>query len=344
MNTLYRLVAVVCLLLSAIFASIAQFTFRPTAAPVAFMDSVRINHTIAPTPDSLNVHTDAYERYARKMRFKYRNKVAFNGTLDIGQTAFDNWAAGGSNSFSGRIWSKFTHTYTNEQKNFKVISDIDGAYTLVIADGVATKSEDYLNMSSTPSWKIFERFEISGSAIIKTQFANSYTTTDDTKTLSSTFFAPANITLSAGVTYTTKDGNFSWFMAPLSGNAVVVANDQLAALGVGGVEAGKHTKAEFGLFNRVIFKRTFLKEAANFSTQVDSFWNYKDCPTLWWESRLSYKFTQIFGMSLYLKVLYDQSIVTPRFEENNFWQINQSLGFNLTYTFKSPDNSGPLAY
>ncbi len=339
-----RAIFIVALLSISLSAS-GQFTIRPSASPEVstVKDSVVINPTLGTLPSQLNIYNEAYRRYVERETFKYRNKFSMRSSLGITQTSFDNWAAGGTNSFSGRVWANFKHIYTNEETNFKIESVFDGAYTIVVTDEEAKKSEDYFNISSTPSWRIADNLDFSGSIILKSQFTNGYVSPGDT-ILSSAFFAPATITVSAGLTYSIPKINFKIFVAPLSGNATLVLNRELADQGAYGVKPGFMTKEELGAFTRIEYRQEMFKKSTLYETKIESFWNYRDTPTLWWENRLSYKLNNIFGVSLYVKVLYDENATPPRADQNNFWQVNQSLGFNLTFNIESKSNDGPLTF
>lgn len=319
----------------------AQFNIRPNTSSTKVesgIDTVKLTNEAKSSPLDLNVYSTAYDKYLKREIFKFRNKIAFQSSFTLSQTSMDNWAAGGSNSFSGRLWLKLTHTYTKSEANFNVISSIDGAYTMLMADEITTKSEDYLNLTSTPSWKLGSRWEASGSLTLKTQFTDSYASTSDT-VISSTFFAPAYLNLSAGITYSPPKGKFKAFIAPISGNATFVLNPELSALGAYGVEAGKKSLTEFGAFARIEYNESFWKDKASFYTKAESFWNYYSCPNVWFEAKLTFKFSEIFGAEIYAKAIYDEAISTPRVDENNYWQFMQSTGFSLTFTFNSKKNT-----
>lgn len=345
----HKFIASAIFLLSLFFLSnhsVAQFNIKTSSAKKieSGIDTVKITQEYRHSPLDLSVYSSAYERYLKQETFKYRNKIKFRSLLGITQTSFDNWAAGGTNSFSGRLWVKLTHTYTNEVSKFNLISNLESAYTMIVADERLTKSEDFLNLSTTPSWKIAPRWEVSGSLILKTQLTSSYKSPGDS-ILTSSFFAPAYITVSAGITYVAPKGNFKAMFAPLSGNATFVLIDELADQGLFGVDPGENIAAKFGCFARVEFNQSFFKKSTTFEINAESFWDYYNCPTLWFEARLTYKLTKIFGASLYVKTIYDESIKTPYindFGENNYWQINQSFGFNLTFNFDSKANTTPV--
>lgn len=316
-------------------AAIAQFTIRPTAqSRINATDSVSALPGINPGGLNITLYSDAYDKFLRRQRFKERNKIKFRAALTITQTAFDNWAAGGSNSFSGRIWTNFEHIYTEPQFNVKSV--FEGAYTMLITEGRVTKSEDFFYISSTPSWRLGPKWEVSGSLILKSQFANSYKAPPEDSILVSTFLSPGTLTVSGGISYVPPKKKLVIYLAPLSGNLLMVTNKKLADLGGFGMPAGQQLKPEFGAFLRVTYKESFAKEKIGYETKLESFWNYSgDLPTLWWENKLFFKFTNIFGANFYLLTIFNDKISTPKAAQGNFWQFNESLGFGLTFNFNS---------
>ncbi|MEG2098571.1 MAG: DUF3078 domain-containing protein [Mucinivorans sp.] len=294
-------------------------------------------------PESLNftLYSDAYDRYVRRELFKQRNKIEIKAGLHITQTAFDNWASGGNNNFVGRTFAFVKHTYT--KNNFKIVSTFDGAFSMTATDEYFRKTEDYLNMSSTPSWKISNRWELSGSAILKTQFGNSFQAPGDTMLVSS-FFAPATLNLSAGITYSQPKSLLEIYFAPISGQLLMVLNKELSDKGGFGVEAGKRFSPQVGALMRIKYGIEFAKKKIAYNTTLETFWRYdRNTPTLWWENNIAFKFTNLLWANLYVLAIYNDQIKTPRAEsEGNFWQIKESFGFGLTFNFNSKVNSGPV--
>lgn len=316
----------------------AQFTIRPAASRLSTKTDT-VARITSDTPGGLNLtlYNEAYDEFLRRERFKQRNKINFRSSLTINHTSYDNWAAGGNNSFTGRIWINFEHTYT--MPNFNVKSTFEGAYALLVTDEKARKNEDLLYLSSTPSWRLGPKWEVSGSVVLKSQFTNSYTAPGDT-ILASSFLSPATLTLSAGISYAPPKKRLNIYVAPLSGNLLMVTNKELADKGGFGMDKGKQFKPEFGVFFRLTYKESFWKELMTFETKLESFWKYSfsDMPTLWWENKLSFKITEIFGAKLYLLTIYNDKITTPRAVDSNYWQINESAGFGLTFNLKSKEN------
>lgn len=329
---------IISILLLLNICAVAQFTVRP--APVKLTTPVDSVASLAgATTGGLNMtlYSDAYDRFLRQQRFKERNKIKFRTSLTITQTAFDNWAAGGNNSFSGRIWANLEHNYT--EPYFNVKSVLEGAYTMLITEGKIKKSEDFFYISSTPSWKIGEKWEISGSLILKSQFSDTYKSPGDTIMVSS-FLSPGTLTVSAGISYAPPKKKLVVYLAPISGNLLMVTNKKLADIGGFGMPAGQQLKPEFGTFLRITYKEVFAKEKIGYETKLESFWNYSgDWPTLWWENKLFFKFTNLFGANFYLLTIFNDKITTPKASQNNFWQFNESLGFGLTFNFNSKPNT-----
>lgn len=293
-------------------------------------------------PDALNftLYSDAYDQYVRRELFRQRNKIKIQSSLTLAQTLFDNWASGGNSSFAVRAAATIEHTHTNG--TFNVKSVFDGAYQYIITEDYSRKGEDFLYLSTTPSWNIAKRWEISGSGILKSQFANSYKSPGDT-ILTAGFFAPATFNISAGITYTQPKTKLKVYFAPVSGNLIMVFNDQLAQKGGFGMEAGKTFDAQIGAFLRIEYGLSFAKDKVSYGTKLEGFWRYdQERPTLWWENKIDFKITNIFGAKFYILTVYNDQINTPRASERNFWQINETLGLSLMFNFESKKNPGPL--
>lgn len=335
---------IIALILSSVIAQ-AQFTQRlDTSQGETAADSTALSaaQSIKPSePEVLNftLYSDAYDQYVRRELFKQRNKIKIGSALTVTQTMFDNWAKGGNNSFAGRAYALVEHIYKKDA--FEVKSSFEGAYTITATEDYVRKSEDFLNITSTPSWNISKRWMISGSAILKSQFANSYKAPGDTILVSS-FFAPATLNLSAGITYKQPNSKLEIYLAPISGALLMVLNKELADKGGFGMDAGKQVDPQIGALLRITYGIEFAKKKISFDTKLETFWQYnREIPTLWWENKLNFRFTNLFGANLYILTIYNDQINTPRAADKNFWQINESFGFGLTFNFNSKPNTGP---
>lgn len=326
-------------LLTANFA-LAQYTQSTSVNKIGTkkIDSIAVDVT---PRLNMAVYNSAYDNYLRKLEFKRKNKITIKNTgLTMTQTSFSNWAAGGNNSFSTRAAAYIEHIYTD--KKFDVKSVFDAAYGMILTDDIFKKNEDWFNISVTPSYYLSKHWKITGSVILKSQFTNSYNYSSDTKNLISSFFSPGELYLSFGVTYSSKvQDKFSIFLAPISGNLLMVINDELAQQKKFGMdEVGRKFKPSFGSFVRVLYNANIYKTMISYNTKLETFWDYTKNPTIWWENKLNFKFTNLLSANLYFQLKYDESVETPNSLEghNSFWQtwqINESLGLGLVYNFKS---------
>lgn len=327
------------LLFTAFNIAHGQFTQPPTTTSLNLgsrPDSITI--TTAPKLN-MQVYNEAYEQYLRQVQFKQRNKMIIKGTgLTLTQAAFDNWTAGGNNSLSARAFAHVEHHYTGP--NFNIKSIFEGAVSVISSDGKFNKSEDYWNINIKPNWRIAPKWEASGDLLIKSQFANTLQYNDDQATIVSGFMAPGEIIASAGITYVPPKGRLSIYIAPVSGNLFMVLSEELAAKGSFGMDPGQKFKPKFGALFRVIYNEKFAKDKIEYYTKLESFWNYDSDPTIWWENKLNFKFTNLFGANIYFLAKYNKNEAPPRVKEggSSFWdycQINESFGLGLSFNFQS---------
>lgn len=289
---------------------------------------------------NLQLYNDAYDRYMRGVKFKERNTIKVETGLTFNQNQFSNWAAGGNNSMALRATVKVEHKYT--APIFRITSEFNAAYGMQYTDNKFRKNEDWFNISTTPSWRFANRWDASTSLTFKSGFSNSYQAPGDS-VLVAGFMAPAQILPALGITYESRNGDLSIYMAPISGNITLVLNRDLAAKGGFGMDAGKNFHAEFGAFLRVTYKKEFLKKIMSYNTKMEMFFKYNSTPTLWWENTLSLKITKLLGAKFYMLAIYNDRLATPDSKKGtpNYLQINESFGFGLTYNIASKKFGAP---
>ncbi|MFI3294643.1 MAG: DUF3078 domain-containing protein [Rikenellaceae bacterium] len=352
----YHIATLLISLLAMCETAFAQFT-QPLVTPSheVVVDSIQVD--TAPEVNA-TLYSEAYQKYLKSLQYWERNKFTItNSGLSLTQAMLDNWAAGGLNSFSARLYMKLAHSYTNE-KTFTLATTLEGALSMVQSDGKFTKSEDWWTLTSKPSWTIAPKWSFSGDVMLKSQFVNAFTVVDDTtSTLASTFMSPGTLTVSAGFTYKSVKNNntLTIYMAPASGNMVMVLNQFIADQGSYGA-AGRQFIPTFGSLFRTEFSTKFSQDKVSYSTKLETYWNYDSDPTIYWENILNIKLTNILSFNFSLISKYYRTETPPRVTAggNSFWdycQINQSLGlsFSISYESKTPDkinleNIKPLTY
>ena len=168
---------------------------------------------------------------------KERNTIEFNATLNGSLAHFnDQWLSvnGNTNSLTGLGNVLFTHTYTKNKFTIgtKVTGKLGYAYNFTTDESASTisKSQDEWFIQTSPAYVISKSWNVGGSASLRSQFANGWSSTDkESRKLTSSGFAPAYFIASLGVTYVCQNKKFpiKINIAPLSMNATFVTNDDV---------------------------------------------------------------------------------------------------------------------
>ena len=137
----------------------------------------------------------------------------------------------------------------------------------------------------------------------------------------SRFFAPATVTLSAGIDYKPNE-NFSLFYSPLASKFIIVASDSIAALGVHGNEVSgeavngffpefENVDAQLGSLAQLQYLNNFWNERATITSSLNLYSNYLRNPQnvdLDWTNTLVYKLTENFQLTLIVNAFYDDDV------------------------------------
>ncbi len=122
---------------------------------------------------------------------KYWKKGGITG-LNITQSSFTNWAAGGENAFSG---TALTSLFANYKKDKWVWdTNLDMAYGLLKSGNTKVrKNEDRIDLTSKLGrYAFYDHWYYTALLNFKTQFDNGYNLPDDS-TVVSHFLAPAYV-------------------------------------------------------------------------------------------------------------------------------------------------------
>lgn len=307
----------------------------------------------APPPSAnlkFQLYSDAYDKYMKKLLFKRRNVVKSAYSFNLTQASFNNWAAGGDNSFSALATGNIEHTYTAEVFSIKTV--FDGKYGMINSNKFLQKNMDYFNITTTPSWNISKRWKLSGSMVWKTQFSNSFRyPKPDSSVLVAGFMSPGTIDLSVGLTFESLNKKFNFYISPLGGKMIMVLNPELANKGGFGIDhlnESQFFKAELGANMRINYAVQFAKSKIGYTTKLEAFWNYIYIPSAVWENTIDFKFTNIFTAKIFVQTLYNDQVMTPNvkdlmaehgpdFKVNkwNYLQVSQTFGIGLTFRIDS---------
>lgn len=343
MKQLHLFLTALVLLIFVSNVAMAQFDESKSTVGVSTkIDTIRVNTSKTSEMLDFKIYNDAYDRYLRELQKKFRNSFQYKSGMALTQTSFSNWAAGGTSSFSGRAYLNTEHKYT--APTFNIQSNFDAAIGMLSSDGLTKKSEDYFTLTSKPSWKISEHWQLSASFILRSQFSNTYiikknTAGEEYSLMSSTIFAPAYLTAAPGVKYINTAKTIETFFSPSAGNMIMVLNTALADQGSFG-KPGRKFNSQFINYFSFIYKEKILNNKLSFDVKFESFWNYNHgTPRLISENKIGYQLTRVLSANFYMMAIYDDTIKTP--EASNHLQLTETIGLGVGYTFASKKHPAP---
>ena len=211
-------------------------------------------------------------------RWKQERKL---GVL-INQSSFDNWLAGGVDSFSGTLNFDYDLRYQSDQWEWTTTLDAALGYAKNMGQDYFNKTEDQLEINTLLALKSSRRWNFSSSFNLKTQNApgNNFIETAGNieRIKTSGFFSPAYVRLGLGMAYK-KEKELALQFNPLNARLIVVDRAFTQNLAQGetffGVEADKTTRWEAGASFALQSELLILKNIV-MSNQLSLVANYLD--------------------------------------------------------------------
>ncbi len=228
----------------------------------------------------------------------------------LNQASQSNWAAGGENSSLALSTTFHGYAFYKKERN-SWDNTLDLAYGFVKTTSLGSrKSDDRIDFLSKYGYEFAKSWYVGGLLNVKSQFAPGYAYPDNKeRELTSDFFAPGYILLSAGINYKPNDA-FSVFVSPVTARWIIVRNDSLASVGAFGVDTGKHSKLEVGAYATISYMKK-LGTAAIYNGRLDLFSNYGRKPqdvAMSMNNLLAVKITSIFSMTFSVNFIYDNDV------------------------------------
>ena len=261
--------------------------------------------------------------------------------LNMAQSSFTNWAAGGQNSvaISGLI---------NLEANYKEgKSAWDNALTIGYGKMRQkgnelgwVKTDDRIDLQSQYGQQASEKWFYSALMSFKTQMDAGYNYPNTVDKISN-LFAPAYLLFSLGMDYK-PNPQFSMFLSPLTSKLTFVNDDALSAMGAFGVDPGKKFRAELGAYANIAYKKDEIMKNVNFLTKLDLFSNYLHKPQnidISWETLLIMKVNEYISATVSTLLLYDDDVMIKIGEGEGVSimgkrvQFKEVIGVGFTYKF-----------
>ena len=275
-------------------AAKAQFTLnekhKSMEEKIKFSDSAMKN-----IKTSTDYESEARERLERKRLRKERNTLSIGYNLQ-GSMLATNRAWGGDNTFSVLAWINLNHRYAKDLFSVTNSGEARMGYNSIRVDvqqeeevvrkGVWFKNVDQFWFQTQPARKINDRWAYSATGRISSQLTRSYQsrTAQEDENLTTSFLAPASVSISLGFTYNTGKPKFPVTISlnALSTSGTLVYCEELrklyesrGAVSYFGVDIDKHATFSGGSQININFNRTWGKNGwLNYRTEIISYYGW----------------------------------------------------------------------
>ena len=264
--------------------------------------------------------------------------------LNMTQSSFTNWAAGGRNNLAGLSFINAEANYAKGRSKWSNILAL-ALGGVQYFDEELQKTDDIIDFQSTYSFGVKKPWFISGLVGFRTQFIDGIQNVGDTLR-ASTFMAPGYLNTTLGFEYVPND-KFRILGSPSSGKFTFVRDERLANQGAFGVDAavlddegnvitpGRQWRPEIGSYLRIIYSNEIAKNI-DLRTRWEFFSNYIENPQnidINAELVMNFKVNSWFSASLQMNFIYDDDIkITDRFGNTGpRTQFKQVIGIGLNY-------------
>jgi hypothetical protein len=265
----------------------------------------------------------AQEEKKDELKIGWNNRMM--GTLNFTQASFDNWAAGGENSWSALFNLSGSFINHQERWTWKNLYKLEYGQTK-IGDAESKKTADEIFAESEYSRNLTKVWSLYAALNGRTQIGSGYDYSVDPKIEISQFFNPAYFRESFGLKYT-PSAIFDT-RAGLGLKQTVTSKEMFAHLYTDKSDTGELEKLhnEIGLesVSNLNYK---IKENMVFSSSLDIFSNLKsyDEIDVRWDNLISVEIIKYVTVSFNFQLYYDKDLSLKR-------QLKQYLAAGLTYT------------
>lgn len=290
--------------------------------------------TLGQTVDGDNVKTDS-KRYLKDKNYDGRTEgwfISGNNSLLFSQSAFDNWVAGGVNSFSLNAAMDYEFNLTRGKHIWD--NRVILGYGIQANKGEdERKTNDIIDLTSSYGYSIGNHWYLAAMMNFKTQFSAGYDYAVEPKEKISNFMAPAYLSLGLGVDYKPNE-NFQVNIHPVTPRWTFVTDEDLQYAGNFGLENdGDSSVFEFGAYLGARYKFQIM-EGMTYDNRIGIFADYLDKPQnmdVAYSGILDMKVNKWISAQVAINLLYDEDQIKRT-------QIKQTLGVGFNYKFDNqPD-------
>lgn len=246
------------------------------------------------------------------------------GGLNLTQTGFDNWAAGGENAFAWQMNLSYKFVKDLDKTNWSNTGKfLYGATKTGEQD--MRKSADEIKLESVLTYKLGSTINPYVSVTGETQFAAGMDYSTDSSFQISAFMDPGYFRESLGAGYQINEGLAT--RLGLSFKQTVTTDYPTPYADDAATTEVETLRSEFGAES--VTDLTYnISETAVFVSKLELFTAFSafDEIDANWDNTLTVKVSDYINMNMNFKMVYDKDISVKR-------QIKQSMAFGFNYTF-----------
>lgn len=244
-----------------------------------------------------------------------------------------NWYKGGESDYSMLSSVTLQANYNNKQK-VKFENKLELKLGLLTSRGdtlhSVRTSEDLIRYTGKLGLQATKNWYYTLQLIAQTQFMRGYKSND--AKVYSDILSPLNLNFSLGMSYNVDvfKGKLkgSIQLAPLAYNFKYVGRSELAA--DNGLEAGRHTKNEFGSGCTFDLNWTF-SDLIKWKTRLYAYTTYKRMQ-MEWENTVTFQFNKYLSSNLFVYPRFDDSTANKD-ASLGYWQFKEYLSIGFAYAF-----------
>lgn len=255
--------------------------------------------------------------------------------LNLSQSSFSNWSAGGENSIAiGVGINNIRLNYAKQKVSWE--NGLTLGYGLLYQGSKRSKTNDVIDFFSKFGYKAFGKFNYATQITFKTQFDKGYSRYPITpeSRYNSKFMSPASGVLSLGFDYK-PDASFSLVLSPISGKYTVVLDDSLSKVGVYGVKPNRTAYYELGASMTATYNKSIIPNVT-LSMVMSVFSNLLVNPEnadINMDININFKVTKYISSNLNFQMRYDDDTKNIHPEKGPALQFKQVLSLALSYNF-----------
>lgn len=324
-----RLWAVLILLLVGAENASAQYTIRRTQSHRNDTADQPMRGLTRDAVTNQTLTNDYYDHAAwvaeRNRIRRERNTFEVEGSFQTSALQFENWTAGGDNTFSGLATLFIHHRY--KRNRFTHDLSVNARYGINYIDKTPFKNVDEVKISEVMSWDIRNSWSYSATLNFRTQLSDGFASRTD-QTLISALLSPGFYDISVGFTYAPNGAPYKVTLSPISGNMITMLDERLYMQGLNGVSAGEKVYSAIGPSINASFDKHFFKNIVRYRSTLYAFTNLTSAPTCRWDNWIDFNLSKYLSVKLYGVVYYLRS-ASPKAQ----YQYSATLG--LSYKFRN---------